>query len=107
MLDRNTHLRRAKDLGILSEDLSLISNSYKEGDRDGMKAHQSCLPLEIIKSNLIREILARGDSGCLRRGNATNKNGKLIELMARAYYDAFNAEIIERGILSSEYFPLE
>lgn len=101
------HLDRAKGMGVCFEGLSLISDLYKEGERDGMTAHQSCLPLEIVKSNLIRKFLVEGISGYWPRASVTISGSKFVGLMARAYYDAFNAKVVERNVLSSECFPLE
>ena len=107
MLGIDEYLDEAKRMGICSEGLNLISGSYEEGERDGANAHQSCLPLEIVKSNLIRNLFLKRNVNCLKEWSSMNRGGKLVELMARAYYDAFNMEVVERGILSSEYFRLE
>ncbi|MFH0711796.1 MAG: hypothetical protein V1889_01690 [archaeon] len=106
MLLRLGHIKRAVDLGFCESDLILISGWYDRGYDDGETARQSCSPPEILESNLIRDILVGGIPEHFKKIGAECER-KVIELMARAYYDGYNERVREREILSSEYFPLE
>ena len=97
------HIDRANRMGFCIEDVALVGELYQRGYEDGATAHQSCSPPVILSSNLIRRYLVEGLPEHWKTGEV-GCGGKVVELMALAYYDGFNKRVTKKGILSSEYF---
>ncbi|GEM_PF-2939271 len=108
---KSEHVNRARRMGFCQEDVRLICDFYLKGFSDGMVAHQSCLPPATLESNLILEFLVNGVPKYWQIADSEKKiesgGSKIIGLLARAYYDGFNRHFVERGVLSSESFPLQ
>ena len=85
--------------GICEEDIGLIVDSYREGYGAASGSCQSCLPVEILESNLIRRLLVDGLPEHWKQRESGV--GDVIGFMARAYYDGFNKRIVESGALFS------
>ena len=97
------HIDGAAEIGFCIEDIVLVGDFYQRGYENGADARQSCLPPAILRSNFIRRYLVEGLPEHWKTGEV-GCGGKVVELMALAYYDGFNKRVTKKGILSSEYF---